>query len=170
MQSFVAFLARQDAPVQVGTIALDASGGLTWRSPDEPLRFGFLYRDIEFHAKLELAPEPRVVLTAALGRLPYSVELGTGRQLMRRVLEATALLSNGRIWLSESQDMQLHGEARPPLPLTPPGIMATLAAVLLALRPYLDLLGQLLDGANKRKPAAPSREPPLQLMAGRTKI
>ena len=97
--------------------------------------------------------EPRVRLTAELGKLPYSMEIGEGRRLIRRILHESARAPHGRIGLSEDDDIRLAAVSTPPAPFTPASLMATLTALLLDFQPYLDLLGRVLDDARRAKTA-----------------
>ncbi len=136
-------------PLRLGEIQLDAQGRIRTRAQDGPLRFGFAYRGVEYGAEVETGSEPRIRLSAELGKLPYSVEIGGGRRLIRRIITASACSPRGRIGLSEADDMRLEMESTPPLPLTPVSLMATLTALLLDFRPYLDILGSVLDASRR---------------------
>ena len=133
-------LAKRSAPLQVGDFAIDDEGRLRLRTDGEPLAFGFSYRGADFIARILSGPEPQVNLSAELGKLPFSAAVGDRRRLARQVVEATARLPHGQIWLSSDHDMHLRAELPAPAPLTPVGVMAALAAMLLEFKPYLDLL------------------------------
>lgn len=149
LSSTAALFAGRCIPLPVGEGQLDAQGRIRPRVHDGPLRFGFAYRGVEYGAEVETGSEPRIRLSAELGKLPYSVEIGGGRCLIRRIITASASSPHGRIGLSEADDMRLEMESKPPLPLTPVSLMATLAALLLDFRPYLDMLGSVLDASRR---------------------
>ena len=107
--------------------------------------------ETQYHANVETASEPRVRLTAELGKLPYSMEIGTGRQLIRQILNVSAHANYGRISLSKDQDIRLEAATTPPVPFTPVSLMATLTAMLFDFQPYLDFLGQVLEDAQRPK-------------------
>ena len=149
-----ALIAGRSDPLRVGDIEIDGQGRIRARTDKGPLRFAFAYRGVEFAAEVATGAEPRVRLSAELGKLPYSMEIGRGRHTIRRILMASARLPHGRIGLSDSDDMRLEAESSPPAPFTPASLMAAVAALLLDLRPYLDLVARVLDGA-RRTDAAP---------------
>jgi len=149
-----ALIAGRCSPLRVGDIEIDGQGRIRARTDKGPLRFAFAYRGVEFAAEVATGAEPRVRLSAELGKLPYSMEIGHGRHTIRRILVASARLPHGRIGLSDSDDMRLKAESSPPAPFTPASLMAAVAALLLDLRPYLDLVARVLDGA-RRTDAAP---------------
>jgi hypothetical protein len=138
-------LAKRDAPLQVGDFEIDDEGRLRPRTDGEPLVFGFSYRGADFIARILSGPEPHVSLSAELGKLPFSAQVGNRRRLARRIVEATERLPHGHIRLSEDQDMHLSAEAPAPAPLTPVRVMAALTALLLEFKPYLELLHEAVN-------------------------
>jgi len=138
-------------PVKVGEIQIDEQGRIRPRDSAVPLNLGFAYRGIQYRAEVETTPEPRVRLTADRGKLPYSMEIGAGRHLIRCSLNSSARAYCGRSNLSQDQDILLEAESIPPEPLTPASLMATLTALLLDFQPYLDLLGQVLTETQRPK-------------------
>ncbi len=152
--STVALVPGRCFPLPVGDIQLDMRGQICLPGGAGPLRFGFAYRGIQFGAEVATDSEPRVRLTAELGKLPYSMEIGDGRQLIRSILAASAATPHGRIGLSEADDMHLEAESSSPTPVTPASLMATVTALLLDFRPYLDLLARVLDRSRQSDTAA----------------
>ncbi len=142
-----ALIAGRCSPLRVGDIEIDGQGRIRARGDKGPLRFAFAHRGVEFGAEVATGAEPRVRLSAELGKLPYSMEIGHARRTIRRILMASAQLPHGGIGLSDSDDMRLEAESSPPAPFTPASLMAAVAALLLDFRPYLDLVARVLDGA-----------------------
>ncbi len=153
MSATAAWVAGRRFPLKVGEIRVDERGRIRPRDSAAPLRLGFAYRGVEYHAEVETASEPRVRLTAELGKLPYSMEIGEGRRLIRRILDESARTRHGRIGLSEDDDIRLEAVSKPPEPFTPASLMATLTALLFDFQPYLDMLGRVLDDARRAKTA-----------------
>ncbi len=149
LSAVVAWVAGRRFPLEVGEIWVDERGRVRPRDDAAPLHLGFAYRGVEYRAEVETASEPRVRLTAELGKLPYSMEIGEGRRLIRCILHESARAPHGRIDLSEDDDIRLEAASTPPAPFTPASLMATLAALLFDFQPYLDLLGQVLDDARR---------------------
>ncbi len=148
-----ALIAGRCGPLRVGDIEIDGQGRIRARADKGPLRFAFAYRGVEFEAEVATGAAPRVKLRAELGKLPYSMEIGHDRHTIRRILTASAQLSHGRIDLSDSDDMRIEAETSPPAPFTPASLMAAVAALLLDVQPYLDLVARVLDGARRIDPA-----------------
>ncbi len=147
-----ALIAGRCFPLRVGDIEIDGQGRIRARGDKGPLRFAFGYRGVEFGAEVATGAEPRVRLSAELGKVPYSMVIGHSRHTSRRILMASAQLPHGRIGLSDSDDMRLKAESSPPSPFTPASIMAVVAALLLDFRPYLNLVARVLDHAQRIDP------------------
>lgn len=166
LRDIVALVSKGRTPLQVGDVELDEHGRIRRRRADRPLRFVFAYRGADFEARMETSPVARVTLCAELGKMPYSMEPGTGRRVTQRIVGATADLPGGRIEISKSQDMSLVATAHPPLPLTPASVMAAITSLLLDFGPYIDLLRETLvlaearhgpaAGASSQTPPAPA--------------
>jgi hypothetical protein len=141
---------------EVGDLTFDEDGRVRVRSGDgQPIRFAFAYRGADFAAQVETAADARLILSAELGKVPYSMEQGSSRQATQRIVEATADLPGGRIEISESQDMSLRAAVQLPRPLTPAGVMAAITSLLLDFGPYIDLLRKILVTANARHELTP---------------
>jgi hypothetical protein len=164
LSAAAAVIAGRCWPLKAGELQIDERGRIRPRDDRGPVRFGFTYRGVEYGAEVATGDGPRIRLTAELGKLPYSMEIGEGRRVIRRILDASESAPRGRIALCEGDDMRLEAVSVAPEPLTPASLMATLAALLFDLQPYLDLLGRVLDGArssatNEASTGAPAGEP-----------
>ncbi len=153
LSATAALVAGRCFPIRVGEFRVDERGRIQRRDDAAPLRLGFAYRGVEYRAEVETASEPLVRLTADLGKLPYSLEIGEGRRLVRRILDQSAQAPHGGISLSEDDDIRLEAVSTPPEPLTPASLMATLTALLFDFQPYLEILGRVLDDARRAKTA-----------------
>ena len=157
MPAAAAAIAGRRFPLEVGEFQIDEQGRIRLRDDAAPLRFGFAYRGVEYDAEVETAAGPTVRLTAELGKLPYSMEIGEGRHLIRRILCESARAPHGSIGLDENDDMRLEAVSAPPEPFTPASLMATLTALLFDFQPYLDLVARVLDGARPDNTAEPAK-------------
>ncbi len=150
--------------LQVGDLEFDEDGRIRLRSGDQPLRFAFAFRGVDFEAQIETVPEALITLSAELGKVPFSMEQGADRRITQRIVEATADLPCGRIEISQAQDMSLIATAQPPSPLTPASVMAAITTLLLDFGPYIDLLREALleaDGHHGPPPITNSQPEPL---------
>jgi len=148
LRDILALVAGGASSIRADDFTLDEDGRLRVRENAEPIHFCFAYRGVDFDARMDNAPEADISLSAELGKVPYSMETSDGRRLTRRIVNATADLPGGRIDVSAAQDMSIVATARPPLPLTPASVMATITSLLLGLSPYIDLLRWVIEDAN----------------------
>lgn len=137
-------------PLEVGSVVLGEDGHISRADVNRPLHFRFCACGIDFEADLADSNAP-LRLRANLGKLPYTAESPEGRRLARTVMASTDRLRRGHILLSPEQDIVLEGELNPPSPRTPVAVIATVVALILDFKPYLDLLG---DAISMRRPAA----------------
>jgi len=131
--------------IEIGSIAVDEDGKLTASDQRNDLAFGFVYFGIPFEAVLKRGEEVVLQLSANLGRLPFSAHSPKARQTMLRIIQATAGLPRAHIVIEEDHRMLVQAEATPPTPRNLSSIVATAAALLLEIRPYLHLLAEALS-------------------------
>jgi hypothetical protein len=142
--SVVKKVADTALPLEIGSVALGEDGHIRRADEDRPLQFRFFACGIAFEAELASKAAP-LRLRANLGKLPFSAESPDGRRLARSVMAATDRLRRGHILLSPEHDMVLEGELNPPSPRTPVAVIATVVALILDFKPYLDLLAEAVS-------------------------
>ncbi|MCH8091102.1 MAG: hypothetical protein IIC57_02000 [Proteobacteria bacterium] len=132
-------------PVEIGTLAFDEDGTVEHLPPPSPLDFGFVYREIPFHAALRSEEEKTyLAIEADLGILPYSLEF---REKRDSLLDCLALLDRaapGAILLTRHKRIAYRDEIEIPLALSSVNILAYLTRLLLNAGPYLELLSEPL--------------------------
>jgi|GEM_PF-4636216 len=133
------------SPIEVGSITVGEDGMLTASDKQQDLAFGFVYFGIPFEAVLNRGEDVVLRLSANLGRLPFSAHSPRARQTMLRIIQATGSLPRAQIVVEEDHKMLVQAEATPPMPRNLSSIVATAAALLLEIRPYLHLLAEALS-------------------------
>lgn len=131
-------LSEVEAPLEVGDVELDREGHVRARVGDLPMRFSFVYRRINFTAELPADREAPLTLNAVVGILPFSSENAFGRRVAHRMLTA-ARLPRGRFLLDVHSRVHVYLSAIPPRPRTPVSVVATAVALLMDIKPHLDL-------------------------------
>ncbi|MGF1609774.1 MAG: hypothetical protein ACFCUQ_10285 [Kiloniellales bacterium] len=131
-------------PLEVGRIEVDDEGYLRAREGDQPLGFRFSFRGFDFDVLVESGEAGSVHLKGALGVLPFTAESDIGRRVVQRLFAAADKLNRGRLVLSERGEITIEASTVPPKPRTPISIMATVAALLLEAKPYIELLAEVL--------------------------
>lgn len=141
--NLVDFLSSQPAPLEVGSFDIGSDGTVARRSEGQPIQFSFVHRGVLVAVTVEeVGGVRRVRLFGNLGLLPYSAESRERRAGALQVLQAAAQTLNGRFRVTSDQKILLTCEADLPsdLVLTPPNLLARVTAMLVAAKPYLDLL------------------------------
>lgn len=137
--------AEEKLPIEMGRIVWRADGRLERRGDGESLAFKFVYRGVRFEGRLDMNATGNMAITADLGPLPYTAEAaGTRHQLLRLVRGAVSKRGL-HFLLSQDQILRIAAEGTTPRPRTPTSCLATLCALLLRLRPWLETIGDLLD-------------------------
>lgn len=134
----------QAFPLEVGHVEVSDCGQIKARDKTAPVTFTFAYHGVQFEAAF--VPEQGATLTvsANLGRLPYTAECGEARWLLLRLVRTASALPHGRLTLNAADEIVYQAEATPPSPRTPVSLMACITAVMLDLKPYLDIFGETL--------------------------
>jgi hypothetical protein len=130
-------------PVEVGDIEVDSQGHVRARDQEKPIRFSFVYLGITFYAVLAADRDGPLELTGVIGTVPYSAETLFGRRVALTILSMSHL-PRGRLWMDEGMRIHLSLTAVPPRPRTPVTVLSTATALLMDVKPHLDLLGVAL--------------------------
>jgi hypothetical protein len=141
----IAFLVEQASPLEAGSVAVAHDGTMSRRDRAEPIRFGFQFAGRTFDAEARPAEGKLLVeFTASIGVLPYSVENRALRGRLLRVL--SGLRGTGLFWeLGARQALRVGGRSLMETPATATRIVATVVTTLLPVRPYFDLLDEILN-------------------------
>lgn len=150
----VELLAENERPIEVNQYQLGEHGRIARRSFDLPLQFSFVYQGGRFDCRVDLSQEEAVQITSDLARLPFTVESPHGRARALRLLSAKGLLSSGRLTVSENGWIRYEARKVPPRPCTPSSVVASVAAMILELKPTTQLLRQALGSAWIAAPAS----------------
>lgn len=152
LQSTVKLVSEQALPLEVGSVEVNDDGTLRARDSELPLDFTFNFLDIDFEVRVGGGNDGSLQVAATVGRLPYTAENGWARQFLGKVLTAASRLRRSRLTVDKQNRIVLRGEAVPPAPRTPMSVMATLTALVVEAKPYLEIIVEAL--ALERAPAA----------------
>jgi hypothetical protein len=138
LQGVLASLSRFEPPFEIDRFG--ASFGMGVR-PSGVLEFSFCFKEVPFRGRTERRNErPVLALTGDLGILPFTIENARRRRRLRAVL-AAARNSSGMCWeITQNHRIRVSGEADLDLPLTPTAVIAGATTLLMASRPYLELI------------------------------
>jgi hypothetical protein len=138
LQNVLASLGRFEPPFEIDRFG--ASFGMGVR-PSGVLEFSFCFKEVPFRCRTERRNErPLLSLTGDLGILPFTIENARRRRRLRTVLTA-ARHSSGMSWeITQNHRIRVSGEVDLDLPLTPTAVIAGATTLLMASRPYLELI------------------------------
>lgn len=142
IQSTVKLVSEQMLPLEVGNVHVDDDGMLRARDSEVPLDFTFSFLDIDFDVQVRGGDDSALQVKATVGHLPYTAENGWTRQFVQKVLTAARKLRRSRLSVDRNNQIVLHGEAVPPTPRTPMSVMATLTALVVEAKPYLEMIAE----------------------------
>ncbi|MEX0760162.1 MAG: hypothetical protein WD100_11340 [Tistlia sp.] len=149
IQDAVRLAAEEQLPIEMGRIVWRADGRLERRGDGESLSFKCVYRGVRFEGRLDLTETGKMAITADLGPLPYTAEAGSTRHQMIRLARGATTKRGLHFLISQDQVLRIAAEGTTPRPRTPVSCIATLCSLLLCLRPWLELTGDLLDEAHR---------------------
>jgi len=155
LREAIELVSDQSTPLEAGFLEIGEDGTVR-RRPPGPSICAFEYRGAPFQALIVAGDEARVRLTANLGKMPFSAESPIARRLIAQLIAGAERLPRGRIALGPGNEIVLETEEAPPAPRTPVSVMATIIALLLDIKPYLELLAELLTLATRRDPLGAS--------------
>jgi hypothetical protein len=130
--------------LEFGSLAVSGDGRLQLVGKGSPLSFTLINRGLHLRCLWRTEPKATLLVEANLGKLPYSIEASTGRSKIKRLIEATATGRRWRFALNDEQDMRLEAALVPPAPHTLVSVVAALVSFILEVRPYTDLMGEML--------------------------
>ena len=154
VRSAVESLSSMDEAVEFGSLSVSAHGRLQHGAAVSDLAFALINKGIHFRCLWRMRPRAMLLVTADLGKLPYSIEASASRFALKRLIEATPAEVKWRFTLTENHDMRLMAAVSPPVPHTLTSVIAGLVALILEIRPFTDLMGKLLSAP------VPSRQGP----------
>ncbi len=136
----IATLANEKFPLALDWLSTDG------RQSSRPaagsvVAFQFVYDEVPFAAAV-VRHDSRVLLklTGSLGTLPFTIESASRRRRLGLVL-AAARRSSGLRWaVTPRHEIEVNGEIELSQPLTPTAALSGAVALLLASRPYLNLM------------------------------
>ncbi len=141
---------QEQQSLNVASHEVDKDGQLVVQDDDRPLRFSFEFAGAPFEAVVTAGDAPLVKLTADLGLLPYTIESPAARHWALRVIAASKRLRRGRLEIDPDYAIRLRAEAPPPGRRNPVTILSTVTALLLDVKPCLELMGDVLKLGPKR--------------------
>ncbi|WP_303982861.1 hypothetical protein [Dongia mobilis] len=141
----IEMLASNTLPPGVDQMHIDAGGTLRIGSGGGLVEFGFRFMDIPFTANTRrIQSGPIVQISGEIAPLPYSAEGIVVRRSAIAIIDASQDLAHTRLAVSKHKTILCVGKAPLTDPWTPVDLIAASASVILEVRPFLQLLAEIL--------------------------
>jgi hypothetical protein len=136
-----------DASFCFGPFLVDEAGGLSPRSPDDEPDFAVRWRDrrvrVRLTAATEMAPAGTLALHVLLGLVPSTAASARRGDVLAMLHGLPSCLQGGwKLDLLADHSIGLRAARPIPPPATASVLVAEISLFLMALSPYLDLLGE----------------------------
>jgi hypothetical protein len=144
-------LAKKMLPSDVDHLRIDDQGKLRIGRSGGLVEFQFTFMDVPFTANTrQIQSGPIVQISGEVAPLPYSAEGITIRRSTMAIISASQHLSHTRLAISKYKTILCVGKAPIGESWTPVDLIAAATSVILEIKPYLQMLAEIL-------PAWPSR-------------
>lgn len=144
-------LAKNMLPAEVSHLRIDDAGKVRMGRSGGLVEFQFSYMDVRFSANTrQIQSGPIVQISGEVGPLPYSAEGIEVRRSTMAIIDASQSLDHTRLAISKFKTILCVGRGPIQENWGPVDLIAAAAGVILEIRPYLQILAEIL-------PAWPNR-------------
>lgn len=148
-------LARKMLPAEIGHLRLDDEGKLRINRGGGLVEFSFSFMDVPFNANTrQIQSGPVVQISGEVAPLPYSAEGVTVRRATMAIIAASETLEHTRLAISKQKTILCVGKAPIEEPWGPVDLIAAAASVIIEVRPYLQMLAEILPAWPARRSRA----------------
>lgn len=147
-------LARDDIPFLFDALSLTADGSIV-HTARETLRFSFDYLGVTFIAEGRRLGDSFVLTVAGdLGPLPFSAESSEARGMIQDLVAASGALIKPIFTIDDNQSIRVSATLELLKPVSPVVTLTMVTEMLLSVKPWLARIGELIEQASQRPPAA----------------
>jgi hypothetical protein len=138
-------LGLKSIPPEEPRLHMNPDGSLRIGRSDGQIEFAFRHLNLRFTANTRPTASGTVLqLAAAVGPVPYSAEGVALRRSAFAVIEASQMLADARLVVSQHRSIYCIGKAALPSDWHPVDVLSASVRLILAVKPYLTLLGEML--------------------------
>ena len=146
-------LATNTLPAGVDQLHFDATGTVRIGRGGGLVEFAFRFMDIPFTANTrQIQSGPILQIAGEIAPLPYSAEGLAVRRSTIAIIDASQELPQVRLAVSKHKTILCIGRAPVVAPWTPVDLIAAATSVLLEVRPFLQILAEILPTWPKARP------------------
>lgn len=146
-------LTTNTLPVGVDQLHFDAAGAVRIGRGGGLVEFAFRFMDIRFVANTrQIQSGPIVQISGEIAPLPYSAEGVAVRRSTIAIIDASQELAHTRLAVSKYKTILCVGKAPVVSPWTPKDLIVATASVMLEVKPFLQILAEILPSWPKPQP------------------
>jgi hypothetical protein len=143
--SILPMLANSTLPPGVDHMHIATDGTVRLGKGGELIEFGFSFMDVPFTATTrQIQSGPIIQISGEIAPLPYSAEGVVMRRSALAIIEASQDLAQSRLAISKDKTILCVGKAPFSMPATPVDLIAAVASVILEVKPFLQILAEIL--------------------------
>lgn len=143
--SILPMLANSTLPPGVDHMHIETDGTVRLGRGGELIEFRFKFMDVPFSATTrQVQSGPIVQISGEIAPLPYSAEGLVMRRSVMAIIDASQELLHSRLAISKHKTILCVGKAPFVLPATPLDLISAATSVLLEVKPFLQLLAEIL--------------------------
>ncbi|WP_374377143.1 hypothetical protein [Dongia sp.] len=148
-------LANSTLPPGVDHMHIEADGRVRLGSGGELIEFGFSFMDVPFTASTrQVQTGPIIQISGEIAPLPYTAEGIVVRRSVVAIIAASQELAYSRLAISKQKTILCVGKAPFTIPATPAELIAAATSVILEVKPFLQILAEILPTWPKPKEQA----------------
>lgn len=134
-----------EPPQALDRIQFEQDGSVRVGQSGRPLEFSFSYQGLQFGANTRRIDSGMILQVAAdVAPDPYTVEGVALRRAVHAVIEASQFLSYSRLVVTKQKRIFCIGKTSVTTPSTPTDILSGAVEIMLEIRPYLDMLAEIM--------------------------
>lgn len=138
-------LAQNTLPPGVDHVHIDTGGAVRIGRGGGLVEFSFRFMDVRFNANTrQIQSGPILQISGDIAPLPYSAEGVTVRRSAMAIIDASQELPHTRLAISKYKTILCVGKAPVVSPWTPVDLIAAAASVVLEVKPFLQILAEIL--------------------------
>jgi len=137
--------APMEPPQALDRIQFEQDGSVRVGEYGRPVEFSFAFQGLQFGASTRLVDSGTILQVAAdIAPDPYSVEGAALRRSVHAIIDASQALSYSRLVITRQKRIYCIGKAAISTPAAPRDLLSAAVEILLEIKPYLEMLGEIL--------------------------
>lgn len=137
--------APMEPPQALDRIQFEQDGSVRVGEHGRPMEFSFAFQGLRFGASTRQIDSGTILQVAAdIAPDPYSVEGAALRRSVHAIIDASQVLNSTRLVITKQKRIYCIGKAAIATPAAPRDLLSATVEILLEIKPYLEMLGEIL--------------------------